>query len=56
MTKEDIQQKIKELELILSQYKHDLGALENELFQAISDYQKALDQEKASEIRQRLRI
>lgn len=56
MTKEEIQQKIKELELIMSEYKNDLSALEKELFQAISDYRKALDQEKIKQIKQSLNI
>lgn len=51
-----IQQKIKELELIMSQYKNNLGGLEKELFQAISDYQKALKDEKIKEIKQNLNI
>ena len=54
MSKEEIQQKIKELELIMSQYKNELGSLEKELFQALSDYQKALEEEKLKEIRQSL--
>jgi hypothetical protein len=56
MTKEEIQQKVKELQLVMSKYKNNLGTLEKELFQAISDYQKALDQEKIKEIKQSLNI
>jgi hypothetical protein len=56
MTKEEIQQKVKELQLIMSQYKNNLGTLEKELFQAVSDYQKSLDQERIKEIRQSLNI
>lgn len=53
---QEIRQKIKELEIIMSQYKNDLGGLENELLQVISDYQKALKDEKIKEIKQSLNI
>ena len=56
MTKEEIQQKIKELELIMSQYKNDLGELDKELFKTISDYRKALDEERIKEIKKSLNI
>lgn len=39
----------------MSEYKHELGALEKELYRAISDYQKALEEEKLKEIRDSLR-
>ena len=46
-----IQQKAKELQAVMSEYKHGLGILEKELYRAISDYQKALEEEKLKEIR-----
>jgi hypothetical protein len=54
MTSQDIQQKVAELRSIMSQYKHELGGLEKELYRAISDYQKALEEEKLKEIRDSL--
>lgn len=54
MNSQEIQQKAKELQSIMTQYKHELGSLEKELFKAISDYQKALEEEKLKEIRDNL--
>jgi len=54
MNSQEIQQKAKELQFIMSQYKHDLGAIEKELYRAISDYQKALEEEKLKELRSNL--
>ncbi len=54
MDGKEIQQKVAELQSIMSQYKHELGSLEKELYRAISDYQKALEEEKLKEIRQGL--
>ena len=51
MDRQEIQKKIRELRAIMSQYKQELGGLEKELFRAISDYQKALEEEKIKEIR-----
>lgn len=56
MSDPKIQQKVKELESIMLQYKQELGVLDKELFQAISDYQKALDEERLKEIKQSLNI
>ncbi len=50
MTQEEIQEKMREIEAIISQYKSDLSALEKELIQVMSDYQNALDQEKMKQI------
>jgi hypothetical protein len=50
----DIKQKAKELETIMAEYKGTLSNLEKELFQALSDYQKALDQEKIKELKEQL--
>ncbi len=50
----EIQQKIKELESILFQYKNDLGIQEKELFQTISEYKNALREEKIKELKQNL--
>jgi hypothetical protein len=54
MTKDEIQKKITELQSIMSQYKDELGTLETELFKVISDYEKALKEEKIKEIKQKL--
>ncbi len=54
MNSQEIQQKIAELQSIMSQYKHRLGRLEKELYQAILDYQQALEEEKLKEIRSSL--
>ena len=54
MNSHEIQQKVSELKLIMNQYKHKLGSLEKELYRAISDYQKALEEEKLKEIRSSL--
>lgn len=54
MDSQDIKIKVAELQSIMSQYQHGLGSLEKELYRAISDYQKALEEEKLKEIRQSL--
>ena len=54
MNSQDIQQKVKDLNSILSEYKYELSGLEKELYRAISDYQKALEKVKLKEIRQSL--
>ena len=41
-SQEEIKQRIKELELIMSQHKSDLGILEKELFKSITEYKNAL--------------
>lgn len=56
MSKDEIEQKMKELQSVLSQYKDELGVLETELFSVVSDYQKALEEEKVKEIKQTLQI
>ena len=55
MKSQDIEEKITELKSIIDQYRHELGGLEKELYRAISDYQKALEEEKMKEIRQDLK-
>jgi regulator of replication initiation timing len=54
MNSQEIQQKVVELKSIMTQYKQELGGLERELYRAISEYQKALEDEKLKEIRQSL--
>jgi len=54
MNSEEIQKKANELKEIMANYKHELGSLEKELYRAISDYQKALEEEKLKEIRDSL--
>ena len=51
MNKQEIEQKVKELQSIMSEYKQHLNSLEKELYRAISEYQKALEEEKVKEIR-----
>ena len=51
MDGQEIKKKVAELQSIMSQYKHELGSLEKELYRAISDYQNALEEEKLKEIR-----
>ena len=53
---EEIKQRIKELESIISQHKNDLGGLEKELSKSISEYKKALKEEKIKEIKQAINI
>ena len=55
-SQEEIKQRIKELELIMSQHKSDLGILEKELFKSISEYKNALKEEKIKEIKISLNI
>ena len=52
--KKEIENKAAGLENILSRYKSELSQLEEELFDAISDYKKALEEEKLKELRQSL--
>lgn len=54
MGNQEIQQKVKELQAIMANYKHELGSLEKELYRAISEYQKVLEEEKLKEIRDSL--
>ena len=51
MNKRIIQQKVTDLHAIMNKYKHELGGLEKELFMAISDYQKSLEEEKIKELK-----
>jgi hypothetical protein len=55
MKTQEIQQKISELKRIMGQYKQDLGSLEQELYLAILDYQKALEAEQIQRIRSKLK-
>ena len=52
MDKDTVQKKAEELRVILSQYEKELGVLEENLYQAVSDYQGALSQEKIKEIKE----
>lgn len=52
MDREEIQKKVAELTKIMGQYTQDLGSLEKELYQAISDYQNALEEERLQELSQ----
>jgi len=54
MDQSEIPQKVAELQSIMFQYKHELSRLEKELYRAISDYQKTLEEEKLEEIRSSL--
>lgn len=54
MNKQEIQKKVAELKTIMSQYKKEFDILEKELYYAISDYQKALEEEKIKEIKDKL--
>lgn len=54
MNKQDIQQKVKELHEIMKEYAVEMNGLEKELFQAVSDYQKALEEEKIKQIKTRI--
>jgi hypothetical protein len=47
----EIKQKTQELARIMTQYQGELGNLEKELFQALSDYQKVCEEEKLKEVR-----
>lgn len=40
--------------MVMAQYNHDLSVLEKELFKAVSQYQKALEEEKLKEVRNSL--
>ena len=52
MDKSEIKNKAAELKDILSKYKSELNQLEKQLFDTISEYQKAADKEKAKELRE----
>lgn len=54
MDQHEIQKKVKELQAIMAEHKQGLGSLEKELYNAISDYQNALEEEKLREIRTNL--
>ena len=56
MHQQDIQKKVEELKTIMVNYKLELGSLEKDLYQAISDYQKALEEEKLKELRDSLSL
>jgi hypothetical protein len=53
---DEIKQKITELQAILSQYKNKFGSLENELNQVISEYRKALEKQKISDLKKKLNL
>ena len=54
MDKDEIQQKATELNEIMKNYKGRLSELERQLFDAITEYQKALEQERIKEIKDKL--
>ncbi|KKT06837.1 MAG: hypothetical protein UV78_C0008G0008 [Parcubacteria group bacterium GW2011_GWA2_43_17] len=54
MDEAEIIKKVEELKSILSKHKNKLGSLEKKLYQAISDYQKTLDEERLKDIRKQL--
>jgi len=54
MDKEEIQKKVLELQKVMLNFKKGMREQEKELFRAISDYQKALEEEKLKEIRESL--
>ena len=56
MNSQEIQQKIAELEAIMSKYRLTLSRFEKELSSAILDYHRALEEEKLKEIKARLKI
>lgn len=53
-TTEEIKQKVDELAAIMANYQGQLGQFEHELYQALHDYQKALDEEKLKEVRENI--
>ena len=54
MNQDEIKQKAVELNEIMKNYKGQLNELERQLFDAVSEYQKALEQERLKEIRDKL--
>ncbi len=54
MNQDEIKQKAAELNEIMKNYRGQLNELERQLFDAISEYQKALEQERIKEIRDKL--
>lgn len=54
MDKQEIRNKATELKNVLSKYKSELSQLEKQLFDTISEYQKAADEEKVKELRESL--
>jgi sugar-specific transcriptional regulator TrmB len=54
MDKTEIQKKSLELKDVLSKYQSELSQLEKELFNAISEYQKMVDEERIKELRESL--
>ena len=55
MNKSEIQNKAVELKSILLKYKGELGLLEKQLFDTISEYTKALSEERVKEIMESLK-
>lgn len=55
MNKQEIQNKATELKNILSKYKSDLHQLDQHLFDTISEYTKALSEERVKEIMESLK-
>ncbi len=54
MDKTEIQKKAGELQNILLKYRGQLSLLEKQLSNAISEYQKAIDEQKVKELRESL--
>ncbi len=54
MNQDEIKQKAAELNEIMKNYRGQLSELERQLFDAVSEYQKALEQERIKEIRDKL--
>jgi len=54
MDKTEIEKKALELKDILSKYQSELSLLEKELFNAIGEYQKMVDEERIKELRESL--
>ncbi|MDR3643401.1 MAG: hypothetical protein P4L74_07320 [Candidatus Doudnabacteria bacterium] len=54
MDAKNIEKKVKELQTVMAGYKHELSSLEKTLYRSISDYQKAIDEEKLKDIRSSL--
>lgn len=55
MDKQEIQNKATELKSILLKYKSDLHQLDKQLFDTISEYTKALSEERVKEIMESLK-
>ena len=56
MDKTEIKNKVTELQNILLRYRGELHVLEKQLFNVISEYQKAVDEEKIKELKRSLNI